>query len=763
MPADQLTPASPPTPARPGSAATAEPAWEQVFVEFADWDNAEQAAAERLAPILDQASAAGLISGWWFIRKRPCWRVRVLPGYDRAAMRATVETALDSLSVPGGPLRHWLPGTYEAEEAAFGGPEAMTAAHRLFAADSTAIMRLAAGDKAGLGRRELSVLLCTTLLRGAGLEWYEQGDAWHRVTRERPLPPNVTAAQLTGLTESTAALLTADTTPGSGLLDVSGPLAGTEQWVAAFRDAGKSLSGLARSGTLQRGLREVLSYHVIFHWNRLGLPTRQQAALARAARDAILGPQLARPARPAPRPATGKAPDPCQVIGRFPLVPRPRLACPSLEARIAQVRSHALSADEETDPERKVDLACTTWNQAALIASDCGLPGWAAELCERQFAILRAAWPVSGRTAVASLQPLVNLARLDIRAGQPEDAHRSLTQIARAVRDGSTADLGGRQVSFQDFSPAAGPELVPWLRDVLLQDGTRALTAAGKWDQAAEHAAWHDDTPQRMSEARQSRIAASIHQGDPEFALALASSGTRTEPWEDAVAAVLRACAVLVSGQPLPAYASGALTAAPRACPSSAGTTVFGVKLSLAAAELAAGHPDDQEALVSEAVRGARHSQDAYAALEVASNPLARALVSASDAQYFADTISRAGLGQQAIADHLADSLAESLDIAGSALAQARARPTPPPGKPGRNSALRTSTGSIPGPSPSTCLSPSPRCRTTPRTRPEPRTTSPTPTRARSPHVPSSPAPGAPSSTMIRTRPAGRQATWPTS
>ena len=105
-----------------------------------------------------------------------------------------------------------------------------------------------------------------------------------------------------------------------------------------------------------------------------------------------------------------------------------------------------------------------------------------------------------------------------------------------------------------------------------------------------------------------------------------------------------------------------------------AGTTVFGVKLSLAAAELAVGHPDDQEALVSEAVSGARRSQDAYAALEVTNNPLARALVSASDAQFFADTINRAGLGQRAIAGHLADSLAESLDIAGSALAQALAR-----------------------------------------------------------------------------------------
>lgn len=675
MPADQLTPANPPEPAGPGLAATAEPEWEQVLIEFADWDRAEQAAAGHLAPVLDQASDAGLISGWWFIRKHPRWRVRFRPVGDRATMRAAVETALDSLTVPGGPLRQWLPGTYEAEEAAFGGPEAMTAAHRLFAADSAAIMRLAAGGEVGLGRRELSVLLCTALLRGTGLEWYEQGDAWHRVTRERPLPPNVTAAQLAGLTECTAPLLTADTTHGSALLDASGPLAGTEQWVAAFRDAGTSLGELARSGTLQRGLRDVLSYHVIFHWNRLGLPARQQAALARAARDAILGPKPARSARPAPRPAVGEAPDPGQVIRRFPLVPRSRLACPSLEARVAQVRSYALSAAEETTPEQGVDLACTAWNQAALIASDCGLPGWAAELCERQFAILRAAWPVSGRVAIASLQPLVNLARLDIRAGRPERACQSLTHIARAVRDGGTADIGGHRISFESFSPAPGPELVSWLRDVLLQDGTRALTVAGQWQQAAEHAAWHDDAPQRMFEARQTRIAVSIRDGDPEFALALIGSRPRAQPWEDAVAAVLRACAVRASGQGLAADAAGALTAVSRASTSDAdGTNLFGVKLSLAAAELAAGHPDIQEALVSEAVSGTRRSQDAYAALEMTKSQIASALLPASDAQFLADAISRAGLGRRAIADLMAGSLAESLDIAGPALARALAR-----------------------------------------------------------------------------------------
>ena len=60
--------------------------------------------------------------------------------------------------------------------------------------------------------------------------------------------------------------------------------------MTAFRHAGRSLAEAVRLGTLDRGLRQVLSYHVIFHWNRLGLSLRAQSALAWAARTAILHP-----------------------------------------------------------------------------------------------------------------------------------------------------------------------------------------------------------------------------------------------------------------------------------------------------------------------------------------------------------------------------------------------------------------------------------------------------------------------------------------
>ncbi|MEK8142389.1 thiopeptide-type bacteriocin biosynthesis protein [Streptomyces sp. M10(2022)] len=72
------------------------------------------------------------------------------------------------------------------------------------------------------------------------------------------------------------------------LLRPGGLLEPVAEWAAAFRSTGQELRRTVQAGTLDRGLRQVLSYHVIFHWNRLGLSIRTQSILAWAARTAIL-------------------------------------------------------------------------------------------------------------------------------------------------------------------------------------------------------------------------------------------------------------------------------------------------------------------------------------------------------------------------------------------------------------------------------------------------------------------------------------------
>jgi thiopeptide-type bacteriocin biosynthesis protein len=268
--------------------------WYQVHIEFPDWDGADQTGADHLAPSLQRLQLTSAVGSWWFMRKAPCWRLRCRPGPGGVLVdtRVNVNAVLDSLTAAGRVSR-WWETVYEPEVLAFGGQHGMEAAHGLFAADSSAILdyvrRSAAVETVpAIGRRELSVLLCSALFHGAGQEWYEQGDVWHRVARMRPLPADTPTGRLHSLSASLRRLMTVDAGANSPLFTADRPLAFAAPWATAFTAAGQSLGRAAHDGTLERGLRDILAHHVIFHWNRLGLPGRTQAILARAARDTVM-------------------------------------------------------------------------------------------------------------------------------------------------------------------------------------------------------------------------------------------------------------------------------------------------------------------------------------------------------------------------------------------------------------------------------------------------------------------------------------------
>ena len=268
--------------------------WYQARVQFIDWNAAECIAAAALAPALMRMENDGQAEAWWFIRKAPCWRLRLRPAPAAAAgAEAAITATLDELAATG-LIRSWQETIYEPESAAFGGYLGMGIAHALFHADSRSILEyarqpaIAAAGTQTPGRRELSVLLSSALLRSAGQDWYEQADTWHQVVHMRPLPPAIPTGRLGDLAGSLRRLLTADTGPDGALFSSGGPLAGYAPWAAAFDAAGRSLDAAATAGTLERGVRGVLAHHIIFHWNRLGLTGQTQAILARAARDTIM-------------------------------------------------------------------------------------------------------------------------------------------------------------------------------------------------------------------------------------------------------------------------------------------------------------------------------------------------------------------------------------------------------------------------------------------------------------------------------------------
>ncbi|URM97387.1 thiopeptide-type bacteriocin biosynthesis protein [Actinomadura madurae] len=266
--------------------------WRQIFVEFCDWEQAETVAAAQLGPRLDELHRHGVIAGWWFLRKHPCWRLRLRspvapdPSTEAPEQIARLFTELTETRV----INQWRPAIYEPEYAAFGGATAMEIVHDLFCADSRGVLEYAREDSPNIGRRELSIVLVHALLHGAGLDWFEMGDVLHRVARLRPYPPSTSLDAVDGLTCSVRTLIhiaAQNTDPKLTLKDRS---ESATAWRGAFRTAGRRLDAAAAHGRLDRGLRAVLSHVIIFHWNRLGLSATTQGILARAAAAAFLPP-----------------------------------------------------------------------------------------------------------------------------------------------------------------------------------------------------------------------------------------------------------------------------------------------------------------------------------------------------------------------------------------------------------------------------------------------------------------------------------------
>ncbi|MEV4515192.1 methyltransferase, FxLD system [Dactylosporangium sp. NPDC049525] len=268
--------------------------WRQLNLTFDTWQAAERAAAEQFGPMLIGADDDSTLTGWWFVRKGPTWRLRLRPSPDTDRVAALIDRLT---SVVG--LRDWAETIYEPETPGLGGDAAMDTAHRLFHADSRHLLQhLAGADRDH--RRELGLLLATRLLTGAGQDWYEQGDVWTRVAAHRAAagPDDIAPAHLTAVRR--LLLATADT-------DAS-PLHTAPSWAAAFQHAGGELAALAGRGDLTYGLRAVLTRHVLFLLNRHGVAATDQHTLATAASRVVFQHEPATDTATPPVPATTVAP-----------------------------------------------------------------------------------------------------------------------------------------------------------------------------------------------------------------------------------------------------------------------------------------------------------------------------------------------------------------------------------------------------------------------------------------------------------------------
>ncbi|RKS68112.1 protein-L-isoaspartate(D-aspartate) O-methyltransferase [Actinomadura pelletieri DSM 43383] len=285
----------------------------------------ERALAPRLGrhlyPALVGAQGDDLLSLWWFLRKPfaagavadvPTWRLRFRSnGPDTTIGRLLDQLAKQDL------IAGWTSVTYEPETAAFGGAAAMDAAHLLFHLDSHALLSPA---RPALGAKETAVLLCSVLLRAAELDWHEQGDVWDKITVLRGFakPVGAVTADADRLAAAMGTLLTVDT---RALTRPGQPLHGFGAWVDAFERAGQTLADLNRHGRLRqgRGLRGILAKHILFHFNRAGIPGTDQAVLADLATRTVFAPDRTLVSGPATAPTTRKVDEMTTLSHQAPL------------------------------------------------------------------------------------------------------------------------------------------------------------------------------------------------------------------------------------------------------------------------------------------------------------------------------------------------------------------------------------------------------------------------------------------------------------
>ncbi|GGZ24814.1 hypothetical protein GCM10010387_17790 [Streptomyces inusitatus] len=343
---------------------------------------------------------------------------------------------------------------------------------------------------------------------------------------------------------------------------------------------------------------------------------------------------------------------------RFPLVARFRPACSPLPQRIRALADLADTAVRKPDQ----GLASAVYNQAALIASDLGLPHLARELCHQHAAAYLHACPLSGTSAIRGLEPVVNLARLQIRVGRADEGRQRLLDLYGAVEAGAHARFDGVGIPADlTATEADRQEVRAWLWRVLLADGTRTLTTAGRWVEALTHIESHRGVGKRMLDGRQVAVLTALVSGDTASAATLLHDTTPGDPWEQLVTACLAVLCRREAQQPCDDHLAE-LIAAYLQRSAEPGMTVFDIRLGLTILDTV----DTVKAPAAQHIaedlhRRTTEAEDGYAAREVMAHPCFLTLATDREAQDCHALVRACALGAGAIPDHLHGELSAAL------------------------------------------------------------------------------------------------------
>ncbi|WP_051271389.1 hypothetical protein [Streptomyces qinglanensis] len=334
-----------------------------------------------------------------------------------------------------------------------------------------------------------------------------------------------------------------------------------------------------------------------------------------------------------------------RLLAWFPLVQRPRPPALPLSARVGQLTE--LAAQPATgDLHQQATRAAEICNRAALIASDCAVPDLARDLCWSQYEVFDQARPLPSWGLKLALQPILNIARQLIREGDGNSAYAMLDAVFRAARSRSSAEITGRTVNLHSLTTSADEHktLCTLVWAALLADGTRALTQARRWREAADAAATHRGVGARLLDGRQITILALAQNGQHDEASALIEGSRPAEPWEEAVQSLLRIlCADDHSAVPAAHLDRVLATSIALQQQPAPGTTVFRTRVGITALALAAAHTHERMSLLHTDVLALAHT-DAYVARDALTHPQLRRTMTASQRRALTGLARTAGL-----------------------------------------------------------------------------------------------------------------------
>ncbi|HZF90236.1 hypothetical protein [Streptomyces sp.] len=362
---------------------------------------------------------------------------------------------------------------------------------------------------------------------------------------------------------------------------------------------------------------------------------------------------------------------------RFPLVARFRPACLPLPERVRALVDLADTAVKETDQ----GLASAVYNQAALIASDLDLPDLAREMCHQHAAAYLHACPLPGMSAIRGLEPIVNLARLQIRAGHADEGRQRLLNLYKAVEAGAAARF--ERVTVPASLTATGEdrqEVRAWLWRVLLADGTRTLTTEGRWAEALAHIEAHHGIGKRMLDGRQVAVLAALVAGDTAWAAALLADTMPGDPWEQAVTTCLTVLCRRDAGQPIDGHLADLVTVY-SGRKTEPGMIVFDTRLGLTVLDaIGSAEALTAHGIVEDLHRRTTDAEDGYAARESLAHPLYTKIATDRQVQNCRALVRACALGSGTLPNELRGELTAALRASDRVIRESLARSSDPGG-----------------------------------------------------------------------------------